>query len=98
MISPPAKFDRFPLSAIPMATPAEASSAANEVVCTPSAPTTEMINSTIKVTLTRLPTNVFTDGSKSRLVKIRRTSLFIIRIINRPTTNTITALMIVHPK
>ena len=65
MIRPPAKLERLPLNAIPTATPAEANRAAKEVVCTPNAPTTEMINKMVKLTLTKLLVKVLMEGSIS---------------------------------
>ena len=97
MIKPPAKFERFPLSAIPIATPAEANNAANEAVCTPRAPTTETINRIISTTLTKLPTKLLTDGSIFRFSKIFLTRRLIAPTRRRPMTNTSAAFSNVHP-
>lgn len=71
MTSPPAKFWRFPLSAIPIATPADARSAANDVISTPSAPITERVRSTRRRMLTRLDTNDLTARSTLRFSSVR---------------------------
>ena len=51
----------------------------------------------VKLTFTKLPTKVLTEGSISRLLNIFRTSLFSKFITNRPTKKTIRALIIVKP-
>ena len=61
------------------------------------APTTEIINRIVKLTFTKLATNVFTDGSISRLLKILLTNLLSRLITKRPTKKTINAFRIVKP-
>ena len=71
---------------MPMATPADASRAANEVVLTPSAPTTETSNNTLSRMLTRLFRKVWMLTSTFRRESIFSISLCISEMRNLPTT------------
>ena len=71
MMMPPAKFWRLPLSAMPTATPNDASRAAKLVVLMPRAPTTEMMSSTCSTMPTKLRMKVCTVTSILRRSKKR---------------------------
>ena len=85
MSTPPAKFCSVPLSAIPMATPAEAKSAINDEVSMPRMPMTVTINMKYSTMRTRLSTNVAKDWSRCRRTKIPLINLYNLLITSRPT-------------
>ena len=96
-ISPPAKFCKFPESAIPIATPADANKAANEVVSTPNLPITAIINRIVSRIFTRLLTKLWIPASKCRFISSLDTSFLMKEIRKRPTTKIITAPIIRPP-
>ena len=62
-ITPPAKFCNVPLRAIPIARPADANNATNEVVSIPRMPMITVIRKNVSAILTRFCRNVRRDGS-----------------------------------
>ena len=74
MMRPPARLFKLPLIAIPMATPADASKAANEVVSTPRRAAMAIINRIVRAILTKLSRKVFTLASTLRFSSTFRVS------------------------
>ena len=70
---------------MPIATPADANNAANEVVLIPNAPTTETINKTLSNILTKLLRNVWILISTFRRDSILLITRWISEIRKRPT-------------
>ena len=98
IITPPAKFCRVPLKAMPMAKPAEAKSATSELVLMPKMPTMASIRKKVSKTETRLIRNEQSDGSVLRLVITFVKALLINLIIHRPRKSTMMAATIFNPK
>ena len=75
MSTPPAKFWRVPLSAIPMATPALAKMAMNELVSMPNTPMTVMMSRKSSVILMKLNRNDVNERSKPLRTMMARATL-----------------------
>ena len=75
MRTPPAKFCNVPLRAIPMATPALAKMAMNELVSMPNTPMTVMMSRKSNVMRMKLSRNEMSERSKSLRIMMARTTL-----------------------
>ncbi len=75
MSTPPAKFCKVPLNAIPTATPAEAKMAINEVVFMPKMPITVTISIKYSTIRTMLSTNTAKERSMLRRANTPLTTL-----------------------
>ena len=84
MSTPPAKFCNVPLRAIPMATPALAKMAMNELVSMPSTPMTVIMSRNSSVILTNDSRNEINERSKSLRTIRARTTLYILLMMNLP--------------
>lgn len=97
IITPPAKFCNVPLNAIPIATPAEAKRAINELVSIPNTLISMMTNMKFNVILTRLLINVNNEASTSFFCMILMTIQFSFLISQRPIKKTIRATNNLEP-
>ena len=97
MISPPARFCKLPLNAIPTATPADASNAANEVVFTPNALTTEISNRMVSRMLIKLRRKDWMVASIFLRSIIWATKRLMTEIRKRPAMNMTAARSILFP-
>lgn len=92
IITPPAKFCSVPLNAIPMATPAEAKRAMNELVSMPRIPIIIMTNRKLSVMFNRLLVNEKSDASTCFFSMIFTTIRMSFLISQRPMKKTIMAI------
>lgn len=82
--TPPAKFCNVPLSAIPIATPADANNAMKELVSIPSIEITIIIRMNSRVTLSALSMNIDRDLSTCRRIIRLFMLLYILLMISLP--------------
>ena len=76
IITPPAKFCNVPLNAMPIARPADAKIATNDVVSIPRMLMIVIIRNSVSEMLTRLIRKLLSEASTSRLVSILRRMFF----------------------
>ena len=91
MSTPPAKFCKVPLNAMPTATPADANTARNELVSMPKMPTMMMIRITFSEMDTRLLRNDVNDASIFLFCVIFRRAFMVYLMMSRPTKYTMIA-------
>ena len=98
IITPPAKFCKVPLNAMPMANPAEASNATNELVLIPKMPMMAMMRKNVSSTDTKLIRKELSDGSILRRVITLVKAFLISLITQRPSSSTTMAATNLMPK
>ena len=91
MSTPPAKFCKVPLNAIPTAIPADANTARNELVSMPKIPTMMMAKNTFSEMDTRLIKNEVSDASIFRFCVSVLKAFMVYLIRSRPTKYTMIA-------
>ena len=96
MTTPPAKFCKVPLKAIPMAKPAEARRATSEEVLTPRIPIIMIINTKFSTTETRFERNLCKVASARLLNSPLASHFFASFITQRPTIRTMRAITILR--
>ncbi len=98
MTTPPAKFCKVPLNAMPTANPAEASKATSEDVFTPRMLMMKMIRMKFSTTETRFDKNLCSVGSPRRLMMPLAIHFLIHLMTQRPMTRTTRATTSLIPK
>ena len=88
IITPPAKFCKVPLKAMPIAKPAEANKATSELVLMPKMPTMAMMRKKVSKTEMRLITKELSEGSALRRSNILVRPFFTKLMTQRPRIST----------